>query len=172
MPSGMEKKPKTKTITIELEQGRFPVVIYANRLGVEDVDGHKLVHFGFVMGTDKQERVLSAFACIFERVMLDGHRKSWLDYLTEVTLPAAESKWDWRAPVERLREVPLTNAVALSRSGDHAEIRCFNYSMGDTLAKVNELAANKIIGQSVALVRCPLELQRQLLVALYADLPV
>ena len=162
-----KKEPKTKTITITLPQGQFPVITYVNRCGVENVDGHKLVYFGFANEVDKRESVLSVFACIFERPMLDLQRKSWLEYLRDIGYPAEEKKLDWQPPAERVHGVTVVNAAALSRSGDYAEIRCFNYSMGDVLGKSNEVGEQAIAGQTIALVRCTLDMQRQFLAALF-----
>ena len=50
-----EKSPKEsggkadKTVMIEIPQGQFPVVLYANTFGLESLDGHKVVHFGLML---------------------------------------------------------------------------------------------------------------------------
>ena len=44
----LTEKPDKK-VTIEIPQGQFPVVLYANTFGLESLDGHKLVHFGLMM---------------------------------------------------------------------------------------------------------------------------
>jgi hypothetical protein len=64
-----------------------------------------------------------------------------------------------------------------ARRGEDAEIRCYSYSLGDTLTRRKELkqkdkakAGLKIPGQGLALLRCSVELQRCVLAALFAEL--
>jgi hypothetical protein len=162
-----EKKPKTKSITITLPQGNFPVVFYANRCGVEEEDGHKLVYFGFVRELDKIEHAIGVFACIFEKQMLANQKIDWLAFLNEIGYPSDTRKLNWRPTPGSILSVPLVNAAALARTDDNAEMRCYNFSAGDAAAMGKEIAGGPIVGQAIALLRCPADLLRHLLLALF-----
>lgn len=145
-------------------------MMYANTFGVEVVDGHKLIHFGLKMGPD---RLLGTWACLIERRLIELEKDNWLRYLREVSFPQAVSAADFRCPPERLTCVPLANLVTWCRSDELAELRLFNYAAADALeARRNETGETVILGQGLALIRCTLDMQRQILETLYQDLLV
>ncbi|MEQ1859736.1 MAG: hypothetical protein ABMA13_07365 [Chthoniobacteraceae bacterium] len=161
------EKPDRK-VTIELPQGQFPAVIYANVFGLESVDGHKLIHFGLMM---PPSRLVSAWACVLEGPLIENSKESWMKYLAEIEFPDHAGDTSFRCPPERLiLGVPSANLAELARSGDMAEIRLAVYAMGDVLNDRREGKTGKIKGQPLAMIRLPLELQRELIAAIYSDL--
>ena len=157
-----------KKVTIEIPQGQFPVVMYANAFGLESVDGHKLVHFGLVM---PPARLISAWACIIEGKLIESSKEPWMKYLAEVDFPNRAEDTTFRCPPERLcGSVPSVNLATLARTGESGEIRLFTYSIGDLLDDRREGKTGKIKGQPLAIIRLSLELQRQFITAIYADL--
>lgn len=169
-----EKPPKQPTekpdrkVTIELPQGQFPVVIYANTFGIESVDGHKLIHFGLMV---PPSRLISAWACVFEGTLVENSKESWMKYLADIEFPDQLGDTSFRCPPEKLgRGVPSANLAEMARSGHMAEIRLSVFSMGDVLNDRREAKTGKIKGQPLAMVRLPLELQRQMIAAIYSDL--
>lgn len=166
-PKQLAEKPDRK-VTIEIPQGQFPAVLYANIFGIESVDGHKIVHFGLMM---PPARLLSAWACVFEGTLIENSKESWLKYLAEIEFSDHAGDTSFRCPPEKLAMgVPSANLAELTRNGDMAEIRLSVYSMGDVLNDRREGKTGKIKGQPLAMIRLPLELQRQLIAAIYSDL--
>ena len=157
---------KTRTVTISFPPASFATIIYANRCTVENLDGHKIVIFGFEHGSDRRPETYCVLACVFDRFMLEQQRQSWLSYLSEIGYPEPSTPMDWKPPVDQIKAFPIINAAAFARTGDEAEIRCYNFAMGD-VASPEILGTQNILGQSVALVRCGLELQRNFLAALF-----
>ena len=168
-----EKLPKQpekseRKVTIEIPQAQFPTVLYANVFGLESVDGHKLVHFGLML---PPSRLMAGWACVFESALIENSRESWMKYLAECEFPSRDADTSFRCPSERLTlGVPSANLAELARTGDVAEIRLSVYSMGDVLNDRREGKTGKIKGQPLAMIRLPLELQRQLIAAIYGDL--
>lgn len=160
-------KPDRKVL-IEIPQGQFPLHFYANVFGLESVDGHKLVHFGLMI---PPTRLISAWACILEGQLIDHNKESWMKYLSDAEFPSSDGDTSFRCPPEKLISgVPSANIVQLARTGDVAEIRLAAYAMGDVLNDRREEKTGKIKGQPLAMIRLPLELQRQLIAAIYAEL--
>lgn len=172
-PCSMNRKPKTKigrTIKIELPQGAFPFVMYANTFGIEVVDGHKLIHFGLEL---LPNRLLGAWACLLEGSLIEHEKDNWLNYLREISFPQSANSATFRCPPEKLACVPLSNLVTWCRSGELAEMRLFNYAAGYVLeGRRNGEGETTIKGQGLALIRCTLDMQRQLLETLYQEFPV
>lgn len=165
------KKPVEKTdkkVTIEIPQGQFPTVMYANVFGLESINGNKLVHFGLMM---PPTRLMAAWACIFEGRLIESSKESWLKYLAEMEFPNHAADTSFRCPAERLlMGVPSANLAELARTGEMAEIRLCSYAMGDVLNDRREAKTGKVKGQPLAMIRLPVELQRQLIAAIYEDL--
>lgn len=167
LPKQLPEKPDKK-VTIEIPQGQFPTVFYANVFGMESVDGHKLVHFGLMM---PPARLVSAWACVFEGALIENSKESWMKYLADIDFPNHAEDTGFRCPPEKLvLGIPSANLAELARSGDIAEIRLAVYSMGDVLNDRREGKTGKVKGQPLAMIRLPLELQRQLIAAIYGDL--
>jgi hypothetical protein len=164
----LAEKPD-KQVTIEIPQGQFPVVLYANVFGLESLDGHKLVHFGLMISPARL--LLSAWACVFERKLIENSKESWMNYLAEVEFPSHAGDASFRCPPEKLAMgVASANLATLARADEVGEIRLFAYSIADLLDQRGEEKPGKIKGQPLALIRFPLELQRQLIAAIYQDL--
>ena len=166
-----EKSPKESTekpdkkVTIEIPQGQFPVVLYANTFGMESLDGHKLVHFGLMM---PPARLMAAWACVFEGKLIESSQESWMKYLAEIEFPNHAADTSFRCPPERLTAgVPAVNIATLARTGEVGEIRLFAYSIGDLLDDRHAEKTGKIKGQPLAIIRLSLELQRQFIAAIY-----
>lgn len=167
IPKSHPEKPDRK-VMIEIPQGQFPTVLYANVFGIESVDGNKLVHFGLMV---PPSRLMSAWACVFERALIENSKESWMKYLADIEFPNRAEDMSFRCPPEKLSlGVPTANLAELARAGDMAEIRLSVYSMGDVLSDRREAKTGKIKGQPLAMIRLPLELQRQLIAAIYGDL--
>jgi hypothetical protein len=163
-PTPPPKSAKGEEVSIEIPQGEFPINFYANLFGIEEVDGLKMVHFGLQVNS----RPMGGWAVIFDPVLLDKSKESWLRYLSEVGYPEEESKITFRAPRSE-RFVPYINVAGLSRTGVTAEIRLFSFCMGDVIEDRRSGHTGKVRGQPEAIVRCSLELQRQFIVALLGD---
>jgi len=165
----MAKTPAQKAtveVKLELPQGRFEIVLYFNEFGIETLDGHKLVHFALQTASG----LSNSWSCIFESDMLAVYKEDWLRYALDVGLPDAEIEHKWKP--QTMNAAPMTNFVAWSRRGVQAEIRCFNFSFGEISVKTKETpkAPLAVTTQGLALLRCSLDIQRQLLLALYSDL--
>ncbi len=161
------KKPKGE-VGIDIPQGAYPTIIYANVVGVESVDGHKLLHFGFIMPPG---RLMGAWACVLEGKLVELQKDNWLNYLSEVGFPERSDDSSFRCPPEKLLlGVAFANLAAWARTGEGAELRLYVYSIGDVVEDRRGENRGKVKGQAVGLVRLPLELQRQLIAAMYQDL--
>ena len=167
-PSKESAEKPDKKVTIEIPQGQFPVVLYANTFGLESLDGHKLVHFGLMM---PPARLMAAWACVFEWKLIESSQEPWIKYLGEIEFPNQAGDTSFRCPPDRLTAgVPSVNIATLARTGEVGEIRLFAYSIGDLLEDRREGKTGKIKGQPLAIIRLSLELQRQFIAAIYSDL--
>ena len=108
-------------------------------------------------------------------ITIKEEEANWLGYLKACGYPAAESPADFRVPPGKITAVVCCNLMLLTRTGNSAEIRLLNYSMGDVVniskaaAKNPNAESPKVRAQPVALIRCSLDLQRQMIIAMYGD---
>lgn len=160
-PQPEKKKKKDQTVDLAVEQGKFPVLFTFNRFGIEPLDSDDLLlHFGL----NNSAGQVAAFALVLEQTHCILSLKSWSEYLEKVGAPKEEGDDSFRVTPSLLRRsfLPTANYTNWHRTGEMAEIRAFTFSMADVFQAAT-VTAQKVPAQSVALLRCSLELQRQLL---------
>jgi hypothetical protein len=173
-PKSSQKPAKSKTersVSVQLPSALFPVILYFNRCGVQDVEGHKMLHFGFVAKSSGEEELVAAYACLLEKSTISANREQWVKYLASIGLPENEDPMDWRVPYAKIASLPMANLATFSRADGESEFRFYNMSIGDAVTNRDAGDTTAILGQPLALLRCSVSLQRSILVSLYAELP-
>lgn len=160
------RKPQPKEVSVNWSEGNFGLVTYVTRFGIEPLEGEKVFHFALLNRIGEQ---MSCFACIFDSEMLKQQKANWLAYLDKIGLPTQSPDITLRCPSSKLTGVPMVNAALWTRATeDNAEVRFYAFAVGDLYAaRLPGPSAYKVTAQPLALLRCPIELQRQLLVSLY-----
>ncbi|GEM_PF-6057404 len=162
-------KVKTVNIAVDMPAIGFPVSMYCNRFGLEDVpnaEGAVLAHFGFVSTAGE---VLSSYTGVLSKTMLMVNESDWGKYLGQVgTAPERRLDVSWRPPSSKIQTVAAINALRVGRTGIDAELRLYTVSMIAVIEKSREHAAQDkpIPAQPLAVLQSSLELQQLLLLAL------
>ena len=155
-----KKKKVAASVELLIEKPQYPILFTFNRAGIEPLEnGDLLLHFGFVNAAGQ----MAAFAAVAEWSHCVQSLKSWSDYIEKVGGPKEEGDESFRVNPALLRSsfLPTVNYLNWHRMGDMAELRVFAFSMAD-LFHVSK-SGEKLTVQPVALLRCSLEAQVQLL---------
>lgn len=159
-PQSEKKKRASATVDLLIDKPQYPVLFTFNRVGIEPLEtGDLLLHFGFVNGAGQ----MAAFAAVVEWAHCVQSLKPWSDYVEKVGGPKGDGDDTFRVNPALLRTsyLPTVNYLNWHRVGDMAEIRVFTFSMTDLFYASK--SGDKISVQPVALLRCSLETQVQLL---------
>ena len=161
-PKEEKKTSKERKLSVSLAQAAFPVVFFANKFGIETISGEPLVHFGCVT---ENAGTLACFAAIFETEMLQKEKLTWGKFLGAIGGPSSSADSLFRCSSSRLSTVPMVNLVLWHRHGNSGEMRLYSISMGDIHESIRT-AKDVVQGQAVAIIRCSVEMQQQLMAAL------
>lgn len=162
-PSVEPAGPKIAQIPVDMPASGFPVVLYFNRFGIEDLGGPILVHFGFVSIAGE---VLGAYSTLLTRTFLVANRSTWLEYLGKIgSSPEKPLDLSWRPPVSKIAGVEFVNVVRIGKSGTDAELRLYCVSMIAVIDRQGT-TSGELPAQPLALLQTTLEQQQLLLLAL------
>ena len=161
--SGGASPSKTITVGLTLSEGLYPILFYANRIGLENIGAEPVVHFGTISDS---AGTLSQFAAVFDRSMIRNNHKEWSAFLAR-NPPAATATADFsfRCSPNALRSVPVIAVAMWAALNDQAELRLYSLSMGETLTAQQE-GGGSVTAQAVALIRMPRDLQTHFLATL------
>jgi len=166
-----ESKEKVKTVNIPVDTpaSGFPMVMYCNRFGLEDVpnaDGAVLAHFGFVSTAGE---VLSSYSGVLSKTILTANESEWENYLGKVgTAPEKPLDVSWRPPFSKIERVAPINALRVGRTGQDAELRLYTVSTVAVIEKSKDHTGQDkpVPAQPLILLQTSLELQQLFLLAL------
>jgi hypothetical protein len=157
--------PKIKQITVDLPDTGFRTVLYFNRFGVERIENHFLIHFGFM---NTAGDTLAAYSAMWMNDFVSASSEEWKAYLGRIGSPPERSAdLGWRPPASRLNAIEVVNSCRMARRGDAAEIRCYCYSLAAAFDRQKDATEpSSIPGQPLALLQSTIEQQQLLLLSL------
>jgi hypothetical protein len=163
MPPPLEKKKKKAPGQVELEfkNDDFRVIFTFNKAGIEPLpSGDLLIHLGMVNVSGQ----LAAFAFVLEQTHLEQNVDSWTTYLERTGGPTGNGDLSFRATPSLLQHsfLPTVNFLFWHRTGSMGEMRALLFSLAD-VAEAAKSGEPSVRATAIALLRCPLELQLQLL---------
>ena len=143
--------------------------LMANRYSIQREEGFVLACFGLV---SKKGVPLESFTCIFSDDTLKRLKENILQYSDVIGLPKGK-KPDWTpepAKENIFKSFPVIDFIHLTNWEDtYAEICFWNYSQAQLSDLVQSNSKESILPWGVALMRCPLDVQRGFLADLYEE---
>lgn len=157
---------KQTEITILTESHDFPRTMMFNRVRLIRLGPTRLFYFGLV---DDDENLRDFYTCAVDEDAITRHKADILSYVARASQePVADLQmWQPKAPVNT-SGLGLANVMLVARIGPMAEIRFYNFAIGEIL-EAQKTGKPKVNGASVALLRCELQLQRSMFLSLYSE---
>ena len=121
--------------------------------------------FGLV---DEEDYVRDLFACAVDQATLDRQKEDLLTYIGRASSPTPIEVPRWRPKVSTIGSVQVSNFIMAARSGNVAELRFFNYSVGDVV-EAGRAGKTEVRAFPVALLRCEDSLQQAMFLSLYTE---
>ncbi len=164
MESKSEAKQKRVNISVPLTG--YPRTMRFNRFSLEDMGSYAVAHFGFI---SKQGLLCDLYSFAMAKEDIKVNRDTTLGYLDRMGSVPDYVPEHWTGSSER-RTVDAIRVMAMSHSGDNAEIALCTFCMGVLLSK-NRPDADKTeyVAQPVALLSCESALQKYVLTQLFIE---
>jgi hypothetical protein len=159
---------KTKEVTLLHESQDFPRTMFYNRFYVERSGPVRIFYFGLL---DDEDYVRDAYACAIDEEAIERHREDILDYVARAPTGTPSEEYQWRPKVTAVPQIQLANLIRASRSGNLAEMRLFNYAMGEAIDAMRK-DESSIQAIPIAMLRCEETVQRAMFLAMYAGRPI
>lgn len=161
-----EERPRQVSVLATLKEEVYRVNMFFNRFAVEALGRHLLVHFGLLQGRN----LLASYSCVLESETINASRASMLAFLDAIEPTESETE-SWNPPME-VGGVETCNIIHMARSGQIGEVRIGLYSTGVAI-EARKTAQTKfdVRANPLALLHCDLDVQKQLLTALFIDTP-
>jgi len=139
----------------------YPRRMFFNRFAIQWIGGHALTYFALVDGSGILRDI---YACMFSRQTLKESKESLGGYLGRIGSPkGAPAPW---SPPSQPMATDVATVINMGYTED-AEIVLGIFAVVPAIQQA-KLADKEIQVDGVACLRCDLELQRQLVAALYA----
>ena len=165
-PHSMSKgDQKEVRLEIRLPRTGYPRTMFFNRIRLEREPEFCVVHFGFV--SDSRGAV-DQFACVLPKEALKNNEKSLLDYLERIGQAEAKSPPAWQ-PVRRDGDIEVADIVGMAHRNDLAETCLYAFSMTAATRLKPGTSSHQVEAQPLILLRSTVELQKQLIAALYEE---
>jgi hypothetical protein len=121
-----------------------------------------LAQFALISGSG----VLDTYACALSKFALTENSTSLLDYLNKLGKPQPPLPWKGM-----VAEIPtqVADIIAMSYRGEVAETCLFVYTLHGATVAIRDSNAPSFSAQPLALLRSSIEVQKQLIVALYEE---
>lgn len=125
----------------------------------------RIFYFGLL---DEADLVRDTYACAIDELTLGRQKEDLLAYVGRAGTSTPSEIVPWKPKGSLINKVECANIIRTARVGKIGEIRLFNYSLGDAF-DVQRQGGDSVKGFPVALLRCEKDLQRALLLSIYAD---
>ena len=139
--------------------------MFFNRVQVEREDGFCLVHFGLV---SKSGLLLDSYSCVLPQQTLVQNQKSLLEYLGRIGQSEQKNPQSWPGG-KAGSNTDIADIINMSFRDDTAETCLFVYSMTAAARQGRSSATDTVEAQPLVLLRSPVDMQKQLIEALYAE---
>ena len=157
-----EKQAEIKILT---ESQIFPRTMLFNRVGTERLGSTLIFYFGL---SDDDDNLRDAYACAVDEETIERHKEEILSYVARASTDAPAELPAWRPKSSAVSRIDVANVMRVARIGGFAELRFYNFSIGDVLES-RETGKTSVSSAPVSLLRCGLELQRSLFLSLYSE---
>ena len=139
--------------------------MFFNRLEVKRENGFFLVHFGLLSNASS---LLDSYSCILPQQALVQNQKSLLEYLERIGLPKEKNPQSWE--IEKSRgKIDVADIVNMAFHDKMAETCLCVFSMTAATWHRPESSSDTLEAQPLVLLRSAVEMQKQLIEALYAE---
>jgi hypothetical protein len=156
---------KEVQILIRLPDKGFRKMMFFNRFRVEREDGFFIIHFGHMSSSGL---LLDSYCTVLAPDALKNNRDSVLAYLNRIGQPkAAQPPWQGLVSGQRSDVADIIAMAGRQEVGETC-FGVFPMFVGSRMA-ASEAAGKTFDAEPQALLRSSLEVQRQLIVSLYAE---
>ncbi len=107
------------------------------------------------------------YACAVDEATIERQKEDLLTYVGRSGTDLPTEIPPWLPKASTIGQVEVANMIQAARTGAVAELRLFNYSMGDVL-DAQRAGKSEIEGNPVALLRCEESLQRAMFLSWYS----
>jgi hypothetical protein len=156
---------KQTEVTIDVKTQAFPRTMPFNRVGIQSIGSFRIFYFGLL---DDEDYVQDSYACAIDEATIQRQKEDLLGYVARAGTATPPGLTMWRPKISAIGSVDVANLIRGARIGAIAELRLFNYAMGDVIDAQRE-HRDTVEGVPVALLRCDEALQRAMFLSLYAD---
>jgi len=161
-----KSEAKETRVEIRLPKSGYPKTMFFNRFRVERQDEFYVVLFGLLSASGS---LLDQFSSIFPRQTLDHNQKSLLEYLERLGQPKQKAPFAWQGALQS-HGADVVDIVSMAFRNDMAETCLCVFSLtAATRVKPGSSGSDVLEAQPLVLLRSSLELQQQLIVALYEE---
>lgn len=159
------EQPKDTRVEIRLPQSGYAKLMYFNRLRVEHEHGFCILHFGLV---SKAGLLLDYYTCVLPEQALQQNQKPLLDYLGRIGTPKEKSPVAWQS-IPTGQAADVADIVSMAFRDDMAETCFCVFSLTAAALQRRTSAGASFEAQALALLRSTVEMQKQLIAALYEE---
>ena len=139
--------------------------MFFNRLRVEHEDGFCVLHFGLV---SKTGLLLDYYSCVLPRQTLEQNQNPLLEYLGRIGSPKEKSPLAWQV-VPSGQTPDVADIINMAFRGDMAETCFCVFSLTAATRQRRAPSGDTLEAQALALLRSSVEMQKQLIAALYEE---
>jgi hypothetical protein len=155
---------KETRVEIRLPKSGYPKTMFFNRFRVEREEEFCLVHFGLVSAAGL---LLDHFSSVFPRQTLEHNQESLLDYLERLGQPKQKAPPAWQGALPG-QGADVVDIVSMAFRNNMAETCLCIFSL-TAATRLKPGGSDVLEAQPLVLLRSSLEMQQQLLVALYEE---
>jgi hypothetical protein len=159
----LSKEPKGKVVNVKIPRSGFPRSMFFNRFRVEKMDGVVLLYFGLHVPS---VGLADHYCCVISEAAVLSQRDSYMSYLEKIGR-AKEPATPWQSSTQGKTEIADTINMAHGQGIGEIILALFS-QWGLNMTGREKAPDPSIDAQPVALLRSDIEVQRQLIEALYA----
>ena len=160
-----KSEQKEVRLEIRLPKGGYPKTMFFNRFRVEREDGFCIVHFGLVASSGLLQ---DYYCCVLPHQTLQENEKSLVGYLGKIGEPKEKCPAGWQGVIAG-QKAEVADIISMSLRSDMAETSFCVFSMTAASRFKPGGSTEALEAQPLVLLRSAVEMQKQLLVALYEE---
>lgn len=163
MSVGKLEQQKEVRVEIHLPSRGYAKTMFFNRLRVEHDEGFCVVSFGLV---SRVGLLLDSYSCVLSRFTLDHNEKPLLGYLEQIGFPKEPPAPAWQGtPTQQI--LPVVDVINMATREEMAETCFWVFSLQAASRRRGPSSDEALEAQPLALLRSQVEIQKQLIKALY-----
>jgi len=135
-----------------------------NRVAIDRLGAMRIFYFGLI---DDDNELRASYACAIDEDAVQRHKEQIVSYVAQASSEAPPELQAWRPKPSIIANVDVANVILVARSGALAELRFYNFAIGDIL-EAQKKEKDTVQSAPVALLRCEVPLQRSMFLSLYS----